>query len=111
MLRRIRDFLAEQYFRWLQGMQTLTLTNFILLVVAVSDKLKGALGIASSSEFVIIFVPIGICAVWLAGYIMESKIKFTQEVVRQGWKRNPALLEIAEGVKEINERLDRNGIK
>jgi len=106
VLRKGRTFTAEQYYRWLQGMQLLTITNFVLLVVTASDKLKVLTGIQETETVVIIFVPLGMFCVWLAGFVLESRIGLTQEVNLQNYKRNPGLTNVTKILERIEKKLD-----
>ncbi|MEM4389299.1 MAG: hypothetical protein QXG98_01410 [Candidatus Micrarchaeia archaeon] len=107
LLRRIRNFLAEQWWRFLIGISFLTLINFILLVLTASDKLKALTGVRFTAEVVLLLVPLAIIAVWLWGLILEKYIKFPQQQEREAWKRSPIWQETHRKLDEILARLAR----
>jgi len=107
VIRRARNFLAEQWWRFLIGISFLTLINFILLVITASDKLKALTGIKFTSEIVLLLVPAALLSVWLLGLILEKYIKFPQQQEREAVKRSPIWQETQRKLDLIIEKLER----
>lgn len=103
----IRDFAAEQWWRFLIGIQVLTLVNFALLVITASDKLKNIIPVDYTSELVFLFVPLALLGVWVAGLVLEKYIKFPQAQERAARERSPTWNENFKKLDEISERLSR----
>lgn len=103
---KIRDWVIEQYYRILISLSLLTIVNFILLVIAVSDKLKVFLPF-DTLGIILIMVPTGILLVWLIGYVLDTKIKYMQQFYRTQTNRNPPILEILERIRRIEVELKR----
>ena len=107
MIREIRDFVAEQWWRFLIGIQLLTLVNFVLLVIAASDKLKSFFGIQYTAELVLLFVPLAFLAIWLTGLVLERYIKFPQAQERAAISRSPTWHRNFKMLENIEKRLER----
>lgn len=107
LLKKLRDFAAEQWWRFLIGIQVLTLINFALLVVTASDKLKNVIPVEYTAELVLIFVPLALLGVWVAGLVLEKYIKFPQAQERAARERSPTWNENFKRLDEISERLSR----
>lgn len=107
LAKRARDFAAEQWWRFLIGIQVLTLVNFALLVVTASDKLKSIIPFYYTSELVLVLVPVALAGAWLAGLVLEKYIKFPQAQERAAKERSPTWNENFKRLDEISERLSR----
>ncbi|MEM2948565.1 MAG: hypothetical protein QXG02_03480 [Candidatus Anstonellales archaeon] len=107
MIREIRDFFAEQWWRFLIGIQVLTLVNFILLVITASDKLKSFFGIQYTTELLLIFVPLALLCIWLAGLVLERYIKFPQAQERAAISRSPAWQRNFKMLENLEKRLEK----
>jgi len=106
VMRRARDFAAEQWWRFLLGIQMLTLVNFTLLVITASDKLKIVIPVEYTSELVFILVPLGLLGAWLVGTVLEKYIKFPQAQERASIKRSPTWNETFDRLDKISAKLD-----
>jgi len=106
VMRKARDFAAEQWWRFLLGLQMLTLVNFTLLVITASDKLKVVIPVDYTSELVFILVPLGLLGAWLVGMILEKYVKFPQAQERAAKKRSPTWTETFEKLDKISAKLD-----
>jgi len=107
MIREIRDFVAEQWWRFLIGIQLLTLVNFVLLVITASDKLKSFLGIQYTAELVLLFTPLALAGIWFFGLVLERYIKFPQAQERAAISRSPAWNRNFKMLGDIEKRLER----
>ncbi len=105
MLRNIRDFIAEQWFRFSVGLQLLSIVNFALLVIATSDKLRNAVPLTYTSELILLFVPAAFLFAWVAGYIMEGVVKLPQAREKAAIKRSPAWQEVFERLDRIEKKI------
>ena len=106
VVKKARDFAAEQWWRFLLGLQMLTLVNFTLLVITASDKLKVVIPVEYTSELVFIMVPLGLIGAWFVGMILEKYIKFPQAQERAAKKRSPTWNENFEKLDKISAKLD-----
>jgi len=106
VLKYLRNFLAEQWYRFLIGISFLTLANFVLLVITASDKLKALIPFRIT-ELVILLVPGALIGAWLLGFILERYIKFPQQQERESTKRSPIWNETQKKLDSIIDRLDR----
>ena len=107
MLRKVRDLVAEQWWRFLIGLQLLTLMNFILLVITASDKLKSIIPVTYTMELVLLMVPLALVGAWGVGLVLERYIKFPQAQERAAKQRSPTWQENFKKLDEIGERLER----
>ena len=107
MLRKARDFAAEQWWRFLIGIQVLTLVNFVLLVIASSDKLKSIIPVTYTSELVVMLVPLALMGAWGMGLVLERYVKFPQAQEKAAKKRSPTWKENFRKLDEISRRLER----
>ena len=107
VIKKARDFAAEQWWRFLLGLQMLTLVNFTLLVVTASDKLKVIIPVEYTSELVFILVPLGLLGAWFVGMILEKYIKFPQAQERASTQRSPTWNETFRRFDEISFKLDK----
>lgn len=105
--KKLRDFAAEQWWRFLIGIQILTLVNFALLVITASDKLKNVIPVSYTAELVFLFVPLALLGAWAAGLILEKYIKFPQAQEKAAIERSPTWKENFRRLDEISERLER----
>ncbi len=105
--RKARDFAAEQWWRFLLGLQMLTLVNFVLLVITSSDKLKTIVPVTYTSELVLALVPVALAGAWFVGFVLERYIKFPQAQERAAKKRSPTWNENFEKLDKISQKLDR----
>lgn len=105
--KKARDFAAEQWWRFLLGLQMLTLVNFVLLVITSSDKLKTVIPVTYTSELVLAMVPVALAGAWFVGLVLERYIKFPQAQERAAKKRSPTWNENFERLGRIEEKLDR----
>ena len=106
VIKKARDFAAEQWWRFLLGLQMLTLVNFALLVITASDKLKIVIPVEYTSELVFIMVPLGLLGAWFVGMVLEKYIKFPQAQERAAKKRSPIWNENFEKLDIISAKLD-----
>ncbi|MGB9719648.1 MAG: hypothetical protein ACPL06_03600 [Candidatus Anstonellales archaeon] len=107
MIREIRDFVAEQWWRFLIGIQILTLVNFVLLVITASDKLKSFFGIQYTAELVLLFIPLALLGIWLTGFVLERYIRFPQAQERAATSRSPTWNRNFKMLEKIEKRLVR----
>lgn len=107
VIRKARDFAAEQWWRFLLGLQMLTLVNFVLLVITSSDKLKVVIPLEYTAELVLLLVPLALIGAWFVGFVLERYIKFPQAQERAAKKRSPTWNENFEKLDKISEKLDR----
>ena len=107
LARKARDFAAEQWWRFLLGLQMLTLVNFVLLVITASDKLKIVIPIDYTSELVLLLVPVALVGAWFVGMILERYVKFPQAQERAAKKRSPTWNENFSKLDEISAKLDK----
>jgi hypothetical protein len=107
MLRKLRDFIAEQWWRFLIGIQVLTLVNFVLLVITSSDKLKSVIPVTYTSELVLLMVPLALVGAWWAGLVLEKYIKFPQAKERAAVERSPAWQENFKRLEKISKKLEK----
>ena len=106
MVEKIRRWIIEQYFRVLISLSFITFINFILLVIAASDKLKTFLPF-DTIYILLIIVPTTILSTWFIGYLLDTKVKYMQQMTKTQTERHPPMLEMLERVKRIEEKLDR----
>ena len=106
VLKKARDLAAEQWWRFLLGLQMLTLVNFTLLVITASDKLKVVIPVEYTSELVFIMVPLGLIGAWFVGLVLERYIKFPQAQERAAKKRSPTWNENFDKLDRISAKLD-----
>lgn len=85
---RLRRFFFRQKYRFDMGTQWLTLVNFILLVVASSEKLGKWLHVADVSTLMVIMVPCAILGVWAFGTFMDVVVKQNEQIDQEGLKRS-----------------------
>jgi uncharacterized membrane protein YdjX (TVP38/TMEM64 family) len=104
MVEKIRKWLVEQYFRIMISLSFISFLNFILLIIASSDKLKTFLPF-DTITILILIVPTTILVTWFIGYVLDIKVKYMQEMMQTQTDRHPPLLEILERVKRIEEKL------
>lgn len=107
LARKARDFAAEQWWRFLLGLQMLTLVNFVLLVITASDKLKVVIPVDYTAELVLLLVPLALIGAWLVGLVLEKYVKFPQAQERAAKKRSPTWSENFEKLDRISKKLDR----
>ncbi|MBN2477833.1 hypothetical protein JXB01_00920 [Candidatus Micrarchaeota archaeon] len=103
----IRDFTAEQWFRFSLGLQLLTIANFGLLVITAGDKLKLYTGLEYTKELLIAFVPVAFAFAWFAGYFMENIAKIHQAKEEAVLRRSPAWQEAYRRFDRIEEKLGK----
>ena len=99
---KIVKFLAKQKFRFDSGQTLLGIVNFMLLLVAVSDKFGNFFGIGER-WIIIIGVPMGMLSVWFLGYIILA-IGWRREIIREGMQHNPMILETWKIVKKWDKK-------
>lgn len=104
-LSKLRDFLVEQHFRLLIGIQLLTIINFVLLVVAASDKIQTIIPLAAY-YLLIIMVPAALIGVWLFGLFMDKVIKYPTTFYKTQTNRNPQIMEVLNIVKKIEKKIE-----
>lgn len=93
LLQDVRGFTAEQIYRFLAGYQFMVFVNFILLVLAASDKMEqiayAHLGILISGTWIaVILIPLGLFGVWVWGFILDVSA-FMHHYNRNLNERNP----------------------
>jgi hypothetical protein len=79
-LRGTRDYFTEQKYRLDLGRQFLTYVNFILLIVAASDKLQTVLPLRIR-EMLLLAVPLAFIGSWAFGYFLDQVVKFPQSQI------------------------------
>ncbi len=87
-LRGTRDFLTEQKYRFDVGRQFLTYVNFILLVIAASDKFQAVYPLRIR-EMIIIALPLAFLGSWLFGYFLDAVVRFPQSQMMVSELRSP----------------------
>jgi hypothetical protein len=87
-LRGTRDFFTEQKYRFDLGRQFLTYVNFILLIIAASDKLQPILHLRIR-EMVLIAVPLAFFGSWAFGYFLDRIVRFPQSQMMVSESRSP----------------------
>lgn len=105
MFKLIRNFFAEQWWRFLIGIQFLTLINFTLLTITASDKIKLILPLRTE-VIVLIFLPMAFVSVWLFGLVLEKYVKFPQQQEKEYQKRSPLWNENFERLERIEKMLE-----
>ena len=102
----VKKWIVEQYFRILISLSFITFLNFILLIIAASDKLKVFLPFDTSS-IIILIVSVTTLITWLIGYVLDTKVKYVQQITKTQIDRHPPMLEILERVKNIEKKLKK----
>jgi hypothetical protein len=87
-LRGTRDFFTEQKYRFDIGRQFLTYVNFVLLIIAASDKLQAILPLRIS-EMIILAVPLAFLGSWIFGYFLDTIVRFPQSQMMVSESRSP----------------------
>ena len=87
-LKGTRDFFTEQQYRFDLGRQFLTYANFILLIIAASDKLQAVLHLRIR-EMILIAVPLAFVGSWIFGYFLDAFVRFPQSQMMVSEKRSP----------------------
>lgn len=106
LLKATRFFLLEQKFRFDTAMSLLSIVNYTLLIIAVSDKIQKVLPF-NTGYIIIICVPTMFFVIWFAGYILEKFIRFPQEFEATRIKRSPAWSSVYEMHGKIDKILDK----
>lgn len=105
ILIKIRDFTAEQWFRFQIGVGMLSIINLALLAVTASDKLQEFIPF-KISEVIVGVVVCALVGTWFIGFTIEQ-IKFYREQQRNLEKRSPIWSSIQQKLDRINEKLDK----
>lgn len=87
-LRVTRDYFSEQKYRFDLGRQFLTYANFVLLIVAASDKIQTVIPLRIT-QLVLIAVPLAFIGSWLFGYFLDEIVRFPQSQMLVSEKRSP----------------------
>ncbi len=103
---KIRNFFIEQKFRFDQGIQFLAILNFVLLIIATSDKLKNVFPFRIN-QLLLLLVPLMFICVWLFGFILDKFIKFPQASELSRVKRSPTYQETQEKLDKIINLLQK----
>ena len=105
-LKSMRKSVLEQKYRFDLGRQFLVYVNFALLIIAASDKIKLVIDV-STTELLIILVPLCFVATYLLGYILDKFVKFPQASQMVEAKRSPYTMMTQEKLDKILEKLDK----
>lgn len=105
-LKSMRKSILEQKYRFDLGRQFLVYVNFALLIIAASDKIKLVIDV-STTELLIILVPLCFVATYLLGYILDKFVKFPQASQMVEAKRSPYTMMTQEKLDKILEKLDK----
>jgi len=97
-----RDFFTEQKFRLDLGRNFLTYINFMLLIVAASDKIQTKF-VISTKLLVLIILPIGFIGSWAFGYFLDVFVKFPQKEKEVSESRSPYWQEIRTKLDKLLE--------
>jgi hypothetical protein len=101
-----KKWAIEQYYRILISLSFITFLNFVLLVIASSDKLKTFLPF-DTATIVLITVPTVTIITWFLGYLLDTKIRYMQQMTKTQIDRHPPMLEILDRVKRIEKELNK----
>lgn len=96
----MKKFLFSQKYRFDMGYQFLTLINFTLLVISVSDKLKLFLHIEKTVIFVVGMVGAALFSIWLFGFFLDKVIRYNQNYALEEARRNPKWQMQMDGINE-----------
>lgn len=102
---KIRNKIAEIKFHFDIAISFLTILNFALLIVAVSDKLRAFLPVGTIS-LVFILVPIALIVTLLFGIFLDKVVNYQSAYFKEQTKRNPQITEILEKVRIIEKKLE-----
>jgi len=105
-LKNLRRSILEQKYRFDLGRQFLVYVNFALLIIAASDKIKLVINL-STTELLMVLVPLSFIATYLLGYILDKFVKFPQASQMVEAKRSPYTLMTQEKLDKILEKLDK----
>jgi hypothetical protein len=89
----MRQFFLRQKFRFDLGYQFLALINFTLLLIAASDKLRYYTNIPRTWILILVFVPFCFFLVWVVGYYLDRRIRYSEGYNLESMKRNPVWAE------------------
>jgi hypothetical protein len=87
-LRGTRDYFTEQKYRFDLGRQFLTYVNFVLLIVAASDKIQAVFPFRIR-ELILLAVPLAFIGSWAFGYFLDSVVRFPQSQMMVSESRSP----------------------
>ncbi|HNZ87380.1 MAG TPA: hypothetical protein PKK55_02520 [Methanofastidiosum sp.] len=105
-LKNLRRSILEQKYRFDLGRQFLVYVNFALLIIAASDKIKLVINL-STTELLMVLVPLSFIATYLLGYVLDKFVKFPQASQMVEAKRSPYTLMTQEKLDKILEKLDK----
>jgi len=105
-LKNWRRSIVEQKYRFDLGRQFLVYVNFALLIIAASDKIKLVINL-STTELLMVLVPLSFIATYLLGYVLDKFVKFPQASQMVEAKRSPYTLMTQEKLDKILEKLDK----
>jgi hypothetical protein len=87
-LRGTRDYFTEQKYRFDLGRQFLTYVNFVLLIVAASDKIQAVFPLRIR-ELILVAVPLAFIGSWIFGYFLDAVVRFPQSQMMVSESRSP----------------------
>lgn len=105
-LKNLRRSILEQKYRFDLGRQFLVYVNFALLIIAASDKIKLVINL-STTELLMVLVPLSFIATYLLGYVLDKFVKFPHASQMVEAKRSPYTLMTQEKLDKILEKLDK----
>lgn len=103
----LSKLIAYIKFRVDQGSVFLTMANFVMLLIVVSEKALAFFHITiphGELIFTIVFIIIGFIVMFLMGQML-IKIRYIENYTDEQNIRNPTLMEILKEVKELKEEV------
>ena len=102
----MKSFFFRQKYRLDLGQQFLSIINLVLLLVAVSDKIKPytSLGITA---VIALAVPGALFLIWLSGYFLDRGVRYSQNYNTVAAARNPQWLWQEKILNRIDKKLTK----
>ena len=105
----LRRFIVRQKFRFQLGMTWFNIFTFALLLLASSDKLKiffAYFNITTTSEIVLIMVPLGIFTMWAFGLFMDRVVQEPHLMEKEVSHRSGSGKEMQQAISTLGGRIE-----